>query len=147
MKKTLFIIGFIVALLVVILLYLKSNVQNNITGEVEKFSVIRFYDILAPKVDINVQFKVVNNSEISFNVSDFKIKIFDVDTNTFLTENVLVQTLHIPIGVSYHDTQLLGNEILGNASELLNSSGKTIRVEVEFKAFLVDIKFEELITI
>lgn len=145
-KKT-YIFLTILALLVALAIYMKTNIQKNISGKVEGFSVIRVYDLLAPKVDLNVKFKVVNNSKFSFNVRNFKVRVFDVDTNQLLTENEVLQKIEIPIGESFHDTQLLGNEILGNLSDVLNSSGKSLRVEINFNAFLVNVKFEELITV
>jgi len=147
MKKTILILGFILALSVIIILYMKNNIQKNISGSVIGFNVIKAYDLLAPKVDFSVVFKIINNSKFSFRISNFKVKVFDVISNTLLTENEVISTLEIPKGESQHNTELLGNEVLGNLSEFLNSNGKQLRIEISFKAFLVNVKFEQLITI
>ena len=65
----------------------------------------------------------------------------------FHYKNEVLQVLEIPVGESTHDTQLLGNEVLGNLNDVLTSSGKKLRIEISFRAFLVNVRFEELITI
>lgn len=98
--------------------------------------------LLSPVVDVDLTFQITNNSWFKFAVNDFKADIYNSATNTFLTENMVLKRVEIPIGVSSHKVELLDNKIIGTAAEFLSGDVKLLAI-ISFRVLGIKIKIEE----
>jgi len=143
MKTFLIILGLLVAVLLVAYLVIKKNVEDNISGTFNSFKISNIGGgLVNPKADITLSFNIQNDSNYSFKLNTFKVKIYDNTTGEFLTENIVKETLLIPKGSSTHEVTLLNNKIIGNLQTFLEAKASYLAI-VTFKIYGVNIEFEQ----
>ena len=146
MNKTLIYIGSVLAVFVIIFFYAKSNITRNINGKFLDFNLSNISGLFPTTADIDIKFNIINTSYFSFKITGFKVKIYDNETNEYLTENSVIQELDMPIGTTTHNVSLINNEVVGNLNDFLNGS-KEYRAEISFKVLGVPVEFQQLINL
>jgi len=146
MKKIYYILGFIFIILVVLFLYIKKNIQDNIDGEISNISITNVSGILPMLITLKVDFKIINNSKFTLKLNNFNVKIIDTLTNQIVTENKVVKELKIPIGESTNEIYLENLQLLGNANNLLNDNANLLAI-ISFSFYGIKVEFEQEINL
>ena len=146
MKKITVIFGVIALLLTVLFIYVKKNIQDNISGEITNVTINNIKGLLPTLIDLKVVFKVVNNSKFTLKLKDFNIKIIDVLTNTLVTESKVIQTLVLNKGETESSLILNDLQLLGNANNLLNDNANLLAI-ISFSFYEIKVEFEQEINL
>jgi len=146
MNKLLIGFGILLAVLLSFFLYAKNNILKNIDVNFKSIDIRNIRGLLPTIADIEVNFEVVNNSNFSFSLDGFKIKIYNDNTGEYLTENSVAQKLTITKGVSSHNVELVNNEVVGSITDFI--SGTTVyKMIISFKVLGVSTEFEQIVSL
>lgn len=140
--KILVIVGLIIAVLLTVVIFVRDNIKDNISGKLVSFDLRNLRGFLPTIADIEVKFDITNSSWFSFTIRDLKVRIFDSNTGAYLTENEVKTEMYLPIGISRHEITLKDNNIASDLNEFLQGNAKYLAL-VEFKVMGVRVEFEQ----
>lgn len=140
--KILVIVGLVLAVLLTVVIFVRDNIKDNISGKLASFDLRNIRGILPTIADIEVKFDIINNSWFNFTVKDLKVRIFDSNSGAYLTENNVKKDMYLPKGTSRHEITLNDNNIASDLNEFIQGNAKYLAI-VEFKVLGVRIEFEQ----
>lgn len=140
--KILVIVGLSLAVLLTLVIFIRDNIKDNISGSLVSFNLKNIRGILPTIADIEVNFDITNNSWFNFTIKDLKVRIFDSNSGTYLTENQVKKDMYLPKGLSRHEIILNDNNIASDLNEFLQGNAKYLAI-VEFKVLGVRVEFEQ----
>ena len=136
----------ILTVLVISFTLLARDIKNNLTGEFLEFNLKNIKGVINPTADIDLKFKIINDTFLSYTVRDLKVKIYNEKTKEYLTENIVKGEVKIPKGDSEHTISLKDNSIIGNVNDFLEGKSTYLAV-ITFKILGQKILFEQLISL
>lgn len=146
MSRSWFIFMVVLSTIVLAVVLVVDNVRRNLTGEFVTFGISNIKGILNPKADVDITFKIINNTFFAYRVKDFKVRIFNNQTGEYLSENLVKTDVRLPKGESEHKIDLKDVSIVGNLQDFLDGKTSYLAV-VNFKVLGQTVLFEQLITL